>query len=159
MLLYILRHAEAEAVITSDRDRKLTPRGDKQAACIGQFCLEHELIPGVVLTSPVVRARETARNVVTVLKNVELFEVPWMACGMSPEVALHEIKTYLTFESVMIVGHEPDLSHLIAVLLGLDHAQALAVSKASLTALELKKLAPGAGVLKFFIPCRLAEKK
>ena len=47
----------------------------------------------------------------------------------------------------------------IDVLLGLDHAQALAVSKASLTALELKKLAPGAGVLKFFIPCRLAEQK
>ena len=158
MLLYILRHAEAEVVITSDKERKLTPHGKEQATRMGNFCLEHELLPLVVLTSPFDRTKETAEQVVAILKNTQLIEVPWMASGMSPETALHELKAYAAFETLMIVGHEPDLSSFIAMLLGINNPQTLDVSKASLTAIELSNVAAGAGVLEFFIPCELAGK-
>ncbi len=157
MIIYILRHAEAESVAASDGARKLTAKGHEQATRMGKFCREQKIIPQLVLTSPVCRARETALHIVDELKNVELIEVPWIACGMSPEAALVELNSYAAFESVMLVGHEPDLSSLITHLLGLNDSQSIDVSKASLTAIELKKLTPRAGVLQFFIPCELAS--
>ena len=157
MLFYLLRHADAERVAASDASRKLTDKGHEQAVRMGKFCQEHGIIPQLVLTSPVCRARETAQHVVDELQNGELIEAPWMACGMSPESALKELKSYAAFNSVMLVGHEPDLSSLIACLLGLENSQSIDVRKASLTGVELNKLAPGVGVLQFFIPCELAS--
>jgi broad specificity phosphatase PhoE len=55
----------------------------------------------------------------------------------------------------MIVGHEPDLSALIAHFTGLPSPALLHIRKASLTALHLDVLRPGAGRLEFSIPCKL----
>ena len=108
MLLYILRHAEAEAKIITDAERRLTSHGHEQARAMGLFCSERNIFPEVILTSPVVRAKQTAQEFVAVVKKGELMEVPWMACGMMPETALKELRVYNKFESIMIVGHEPD---------------------------------------------------
>ena len=159
MLLYILRHAEAGANIISDYERRLTLHGHEQAKSMGHFCLEHQAVPEIILTSPVVRAKQTAEEVVAVFKKGELIEVPWMACGMDPNIALEELPAYRKFESVMIVGHEPDLSCLMAMLLGLKNATSLDVKKASLTVIEVKRFFFGAGVLKWSIPSELLEIK
>lgn len=159
MLLYILRHAEAEAKITSDRERRLTLYGREQAKNMGYFCLEHQVVPEIILTSPVVRAKQTAGEVVAILKKGELIEAPWMACGMDPDVAFEELSAYKKFKSVMIVGHEPDLSCLMATLLGLKNAASLDVKKASLTAIEIKNFSFGAGILKWSLPSELLEVK
>ena len=63
--------------------------------------------------------------------------------------------SYAKFGSVMLVGHEPDFSSLIATLIGLESSAAINVSKASLTAIDLTRLAPGFGVLRFFLPVKL----
>jgi phosphohistidine phosphatase len=157
MFLYILRHAEAEAKIVSDYERRLTLYGHEQARGMGRFCLEHQLIPEVILTSPVVRAKQTAEEVVAILKKGELLEAPWMACGMNPETALKELQAYKNFKSVMIVGHEPDLSCLIAMLLGLKNATSLDIQKASLTMIEIKEFFFGAGILKWSLPPDLVQ--
>ena len=157
MLLYIFRHAEAEAKSTSDYERRLTSHGHEQAKNMGRFCLQHQLIPKIILTSPVVRAKQTAEEVVAVLKKGELIEVPWMACGMDPNVAFEELPAYRKFKSVMIVGHNPDLTFLIATLLGLKNATSLDVKKASLTVIEVKEFFFGAGVLKWSLPPELVE--
>ena len=157
MLLYILRHAEAEAKIVSDYERRLTTHGHEQAKSIGRFFSEHKIFPEIILTSPVVRAKQTAEEVFAVLKKGELIEVPWMVCGMDPNVAFEELRTYKNFKSVMIVGHEPDLSCLIAMLLGLKNAASLDVKKASLTMVEMKEFSFGAGILKWSLPPELLE--
>lgn len=157
MLLYILRHAEAESKIISDRERRLTMHGYEQAKAMGRFCLEHQIFPEIILTSPIVRAKQTAEECVAILKKGELVEVPWMACGMNPEVALKELGAYKNFQSMMIVGHEPDLSGLIATLLGMSNAASLEISKASLTALECKKCEPGAAILQWLLPVELVH--
>ena len=157
MLLYILRHAEAEASIISDYERRLTLHGHEQAKSVAHFCWEHRIFPEIILTSPVVRAKQTAEEVVAVLKKGELIEAPWMACGMSPEAALKELRAYKKFKSVMIVGHEPDLSCLIAMLLGLKNAFSFEVKKGSLTVIEVKEFFFGAGILKWSLPPELLE--
>ena len=167
MILYILRHATAEPHTATDTERKLTSKGRNEATAVGEFCHNHHILPDLILTSPVVRARETAELVQREISR-EIVEVSWLACGMSTEEALNELRSYAAFESVMMVGHEPDLSELIACLLGMQSSQSFVVSKASLTIIELnptfairdgetrvKALAPGRGVLKGLLPVKM----
>lgn len=151
MLLYFLRHAEAEDG-NVDFDRRLTPKGLEQADKVGAFCRSFGLKPDVLLTSPVIRARQTADAVGKALK-VPVEVADWMACGM----------TFPTFVSgmadqrgeVMLVGHEPDFSEVVACLLGLPNPDALKIRKASLTAVDAAVVGPGAGQLQFSVPARL----
>jgi phosphohistidine phosphatase len=156
MLLYLLRHAEAEVLAASDAARRLTPKGEAQAVKVGRYCGTHGLAPAVVLTSPVTRARQTAGLVAGVLDDAELVEVPWAACGMDPWKAMDELAAYKKFPAVMLVGHQPDLGGLAAALLGLGDVRVLRVRKALLVGIDVSHgLSTGAGVLQFFVPVKL----
>lgn len=156
MLLYLLRHAEAELLAKRDSARQLTPKGEEQAVKVGKFCARHGIKPSVILSSPVVRARQTADRVARSLTGAELIEVPWAACGMDPWLAIKELGAYRAFPAVMLVGHQPDLGALAAVLLGMTEVQNLRVRKALLAGIDTAAgLQTGAGTLQFFLPVRL----
>jgi phosphohistidine phosphatase len=156
MVLYLLRHAEAEVLAASDRARRLTPKGDEQAQRVGKFCRKQGLEPGVILSSPVTRALQTAKLVLKNLSEPELIEVPWAACGMDPQTAMRELNAFNRFPSVMLVGHQPDLGALAATLLGLPHVQSLRVRKALLLGIDVSRgLDRGRGVLQFFLPVKM----
>jgi len=154
MTLYLLRHAEAEVLATSDYARCLTPKGEDQAARTGKFCRKHGIAPEVILASPVTRALQTAKIVQKSLSGSELIEVPWAACGMDPDTAREELRTCARLNAVMLVGHQPDLGHLAATLLGCDNVGSLHVRKSLLCAIELSPDLRH-GVLEFFIPAKL----
>lgn len=153
MLLYLLRHAEAESAASSDFQRRLTLKGRGQAERIGEFCRKSDIAPAVILASPVLRARETAIKVAACLPGAELIEAPWAACGMSPDAAVRELRTFEKFSQVLLVAHEPDLSGLAATLLGISRSCALHVRKGLLMGIETgSAIRAGAGELQFFIP-------
>ena len=154
MLLYLLRHAEAEPHCADDFSRRLTEKGGKQARRVGCFMKEQCMRPDLILTSPVVRARETAGIVSRILGKTDISEVPWAACGMNPERALAEIQAYSRFKSILLVGHEPDFSSLVSTLLDLGKSSSVNISKASLTQIEAQRLVPGAGVLQLLLPVK-----
>jgi len=154
MDLYILRHADANTVAATDDARPLSEKGITQAKKVGRFCKEHNIKPELILTSPVRRAAETAEIVAEILKG-ELMIEQWLACGMQPETALEELRGYERFESVMIVGHQPDFSLLAAHLLGLQDNEQISIRKASLTHFELGAFLFGSARLCFTLPCRL----
>ena len=154
MLLYVLRHADAEPSASSDAARRLTKVGEEQAHRVAAFCERHRLEPGLVLTSPYLRAAGTARAVAE-KTSTELVEVPWLASGMAPTPALEELQAYREQPALMLVGHEPDLSVLIATLIALAGPAHLPVRKASLTCLEIHRLRSGGAQLVFTLPCRL----
>jgi len=154
MTIYFLRHAEAEDAAESDFDRKLTPKGLQQAARVGKFCVSRGLEPAVVLSSPVIRAKQTAGIVADALGCEPVVE-DWLACGMETSTLLARLAPHSASDSVMIVGHEPDFSVAIGELLGTSEPTAVLVNKASLTAVYAPWLEPGAGQLQFSIPCRL----
>jgi len=118
MLLYFLRHAEAEDEVTSDFDRRLTPKGLEQADKVGKFCVRYGLVPDIILSSPVVRAEQTAQAVSKRLDGREIVVERWIACGMTPETCLDSLGAYAKFEHVMLVGHEPDFSQVVFDLVG-----------------------------------------
>lgn len=154
VFLYVLRHADADTPAANDDERELSEKGRQQAEKVARFCEAQGLRPEVVLTSPLVRARETAQPIASRL-GVELVVVPFLASGMAPEAAMQELRGYDRFKSVMIVGHEPDFSMLISHALGIAGGAHFHVRKASLTLLELAAFRGGAGRLEFSIPCKL----
>ncbi|MGH8048037.1 MAG: SixA phosphatase family protein [Chthoniobacterales bacterium] len=155
MLLYFLRHAEAEDEVTSDFDRKLTPKGLEQADKVAKFCVRFGLIPDIILSSPVIRAEQTAQAVSRRLDGRELVIERWIACGMTPETCIESLGAYAKFEHVMIVGHEPDFGETIAALVGMPDSSHLHIRKASLTVVDMPRLRAGAGRLEFSVPVRL----
>jgi len=154
MELFLLRHADANTEASSDDARRLSEKGILQAGRVARFCEAHAIVPALILTSPVRRAHETAQIVNDVLR-CELLNVRWLACGMRPEVGLEELRAYEKFERVMLVGHEPDFSCLIAHLLGLTSSENFHVRKGSLTHLTVGSLTPRGARLEFNIPARL----
>ena len=155
MVVYFLRHAEAEPDAGTDFDRKLTTKGLEQAEKMAKFILRNGLQPELIISSPVVRARQTAKIISQKLGDADLVVEGWLACGMTPESCLDELRAYEQKASVMVVGHEPDFGYAIAHLLGLASADAINVRKASLTAIEIETLQPGRGRLEFFTPVRI----
>jgi phosphohistidine phosphatase SixA len=70
---------------------------------------------------------------------------------MDPQEALAELAS-ARFESLMLVGHQPDLGTLAALVLGLANPEALRVRKSLLIGLEISG---GRGALQFFLPVKL----
>lgn len=156
MTLYLLRHAEAEVLAASDRARRLTPKGEAQAERTGKFCRKHGIAPAVILSSPVTRALQTAKLVAKNIEAAELIEVPWAACGMDPFDTVPKLEGYAKLPSVMLVGHQPDLGALAALLLGCDNVGALHVRKSLLCAIDVSH-GFRHGVLEFFVPAKLMD--
>ena len=154
MLLYLLRHADAETPAPTDDARALSEKGLAQAKKVARFCEAHDMQVSLVLTSPLRRAHETAKPVASALR-AELIVVPWLGSGMHPQAALEELRAYRSQGSVMLVGHEPDFSQFAAHLLGLPTNTAIDIRKASLTLLELDFFRAGAARLYFSLPCKL----
>lgn len=154
MLLYFLRHAEAENIAETDFDRRLTERGRGQAEKVAKFIQKQNLKPSVILASPVTRAKQTA-HIVSDAIGADMVKLEWLACGMEPETCLRELAPYGHHPTVLLVGHEPDFSATIAYLLGMPNSDALHIRKASLTLINVPHLKAGGGQLEFSIPCKL----
>lgn len=155
MRLYLLRHATAEEHgIRPDAERALVDKGWKQTRRAAAFCRAQGAIPSIVLTSPLVRARQTASGFCQGLGLPEPAVVPWLGLGRAAREGPAELLAFLDHESVCIVGHEPDFSMLAAELLG-TASHALRVTKASLLALDFTHPAPGRATLVFFLPNKL----
>jgi phosphohistidine phosphatase len=111
-VIYLLRHGDAEPSDGDDAARKLTPKGERQAQAAGRALATLGVTIEACLTSPKVRAMETARLVCEVLPvepeaAIELrgggFDAPGLAAGRG---------------DVLLVGHEPDFSAEIGRLTG-----------------------------------------
>jgi phosphohistidine phosphatase len=120
--LWLLRHAEAEPHrVRPDSERRLTARGEQQARAAGLAIARMQVSFDAVLFSPRVRARQTA----------ELATESWsgesrrrlgvhepLGGGFDAPQALDAVASAGPDGRVLIVGHEPDLSSVIADLTG-----------------------------------------
>src|SRR5689334_5834670 len=106
MLLYILRHADADTVAPTDDERFLSEKGVMQCQRVARFCDAHNVKPDVTFTSPLRRAHQTAKLVSEVLRS-ELRVVRWLSCGAQASTLLGHLKE-ANLHSAMVVGHEPD---------------------------------------------------
>lgn len=156
MQLLLLRHGKAEDCSPGgDFSRELEEKGHQQARHAARILAAADLLPELVLSSPVVRAKQTAEAFTVAAGIPGPIFVGWLACGMSPETALAELALFPEFERIMIVGHEPDFSRLIERCIGTT-ADCIEVRKGSVACIELKPPTPRA-TLHFLIPHKLAK--
>ena len=110
MDLILWRHADAEEG-TPDLERRLTPKGRKQAAHVAAWLKQR--LPGryALLASPAVRAQQTAEALGERIKTV-----PALAPGASPRQIVEAAGWPEREGTVVVVGHQPDLGRAAAWL-------------------------------------------
>jgi phosphohistidine phosphatase len=156
MELLVIRHGKAEGhSLRGDGERALVSKGHAQAKHLGRLLKHAGRLPMIVLTSPLLRARQTAETLCEEAGLPGPVIQGWLACGMQPDQAWQELAAFREFERVAIVGHEPDLSGLIAFLMGCPHG-AIRMKKGACAVLRL--LPPAiTGTLEALIPPKLAD--
>jgi len=114
MQLYLVRHAEA-AGGEPDELRQLTPAGREQARSLGERLRESGVRPDAILTSPLLRARETA---VLLARELGVEAVP--DDRLAPGATADQITSAVDGrgETVVVVGHQPDCSRIAGALTG-----------------------------------------
>lgn len=150
--LGLLRHAHAGDAAAWDRPDDLRPLSDKgrqQAERLGRVLAAAGFVPDAVLTSPRVRARETAELVAERL-----------GVAVRIEPRLGSFVDLATVEAILdeaggpvrpvLVGHDPDLSDLLVSLTG---SPGLRMRKGAFALLEVERpLTPGAAELRWLVP-------
>jgi phosphohistidine phosphatase len=154
VLVYLLRHADADTVAPSDDERFLSEKGMMQAQRVARFCEAHAIRPDVILTSPLRRAHQTATVFVEKVA-VELRTVLWLSSGAAPENIVKELREFRNLASVMLVGHEPDFSQLAAYLIGAQQPENIRIRKASLTLFSINEFTAGCARLEYSLPVKL----
>jgi len=116
MLLFLVRHAHAEKGDPDDL-RPLSERGREEARAVARQLADHDTPPALVLTSPLLRARQTAEPIAQAA-DAELRVDERLAPGLTPDLLL----TTLDDEPgpVAVVGHQPDFSEIAFELTGSD---------------------------------------
>ncbi|MCU0480130.1 MAG: phosphohistidine phosphatase SixA [Anaerolineae bacterium] len=117
MQLYFLRHGEAEDYSADDYNRALTPTGRNRLQIAAKTIHQLSLKLDHIYTSPRIRAHQTAQIVGTEL-GIEPTVTELLNYGFN-QVALAElINPYADDARLMLVGHEPTLSSVIAHITG-----------------------------------------
>lgn len=111
-MIYLLRHGDAEEGNGDDAPRRLTAKGERQAKAAGEALVALGANLDACLTSPKVRAAETARLACDALDldpeaNEALRGGPFDALDLSAGRG-----------NVLLIGHEPDFSGEVARLTG-----------------------------------------
>lgn len=154
--LYLLRHAHAgdSAKWTgSDSERPLSPKGKRQAERLGTFLAERGFAPDSIVTSPKLRARQTAELVADAIGIAVAVDD---RLGGPLEVDdVNDIVKRAGGTSIVLVGHDPDFSDLCALLTGTEY---LPMKKGALARIDMAlPLAPNGGVLRWLLPPELVS--
>jgi phosphohistidine phosphatase len=161
--LYLMRHGIAadlgEAGVFKDADRPLTLEGRARMKQATGGIRKLDLKFNLILTSPLLRARQTAEAVAEVLDlqhKVKVLEslAPGRAfiegAGRHAEIFL-ELGAY-QFDRALLIGHMPDLSELASFLLTGNRNLNVEFKKGSLCAIEVASLPPrGPGLLRWLM--------
>jgi phosphohistidine phosphatase len=149
MILYLLRHA-----IAAERDpdkypddslRPLTAPGRKKMTKVADALNRIGLQVDLILSSPYLRAQQTAeitRKALN-LKKDRLLLVDMLAPSGDPDQLVAEIMEKYNVEKLMLVGHEPDLSSLISLLLAGELSISIMMRKAGICCLSIEQLSAG----------------
>ncbi|MBM3764432.1 MAG: phosphohistidine phosphatase SixA [Acidobacteria bacterium] len=120
MQLFLLRHGIAEDAQpgTADAERALTAEGSKRLREILKRAKTAGVAPSLIVTSPYVRARQTAELAAELLGYEERL-VPSNALVpmASPAETWAEVRALRGEPSLLLVGHEPHMSGMMAYLL------------------------------------------
>ena len=162
--LYIMRHGLASprvaAGITDDAKRPLTPEGKKKMQEIARGLTHLGVELDWVVSSPLVRAVETAGIVADSLSAKVPFDITdTLSPGGSPEALIAFLAKHPHRKRVLVVGHEPDLGELAARLVGAGRHAHLSFKKGGCCWISFDEFPPKApGELVWWLTPRVIRK-
>jgi phosphohistidine phosphatase len=146
MILYIVRHAIAVPhgyPGIEDNDRALTNEGISKMKQISTGLCRLEYVPEVILSSPLVRARQTAEILLQAFgKGIELKNFSALAPSGARQELYREISSLgkNRIKSLMIVGHQPDLGEIAGEIAFGSSKNYIELKKGGVCAIELESL-------------------
>ncbi len=148
MELYIVRHAIAATVSPEgdDSQRPLTEQGRRKMFRAARGLKALEVSFDLMLTSPYLRATQTARVLAKSLdlgKDKILVTQALAPSGAFPDLVREIGEKAGGAESLALVGHEPYLSRLIALLISGDPDLSITLKKGGVCCLSVEALQPG----------------
>lgn len=120
MKLIIIRHAAAieRSFEIPDQQRYLTPKGRAFMRNTARTMIKKGFEPGIILTSPLVRAVQTAEIMAEALTYVvPVIVTDELSTGFDAGALRRLLKEFQQTDELAIVGHEPDLSAVVSTLL------------------------------------------
>lgn len=150
MRLYFLRHASASDIAPTDAERSLTDAGREEARIAGAALAALGAKPTKILTSPLLRARQTAEHAAAPF-GIRPEPLEELQNEASTPALIRTLSRYADANEIVLVGHMPSLSEHIAALVGAQTAGAVALGKAGVACVELDELRPGAGQLRWLM--------
>ncbi len=139
MNLLIMRHGEALPLGGSFRDdsqRPLSAQGQEQVRRVAEGLKQRQLPITLVISSPLVRARQTATIMAEVLAVSNLSQSPALSPSASPRGLHALLDSNKEAQGMLWVGHHPDVTLWTAFFTGLDPSVCPLFSTASLLALQ-----------------------
>lgn len=159
MELYLLRHgiADEPGFGARDADRELTAEGRKKLRQIFKVALAAEARPTLIVSSPYVRARQTATLAAKQLEYTsEILYSNALVPHASPQEVWEEIRMYKSEARLLLASHEPLMSATAALLLN-SPGLAIDFKKGAMMRIDLDGFsAQPRGVLKWYLTPRLA---
>jgi phosphohistidine phosphatase len=155
MDLYLIRHAEAKALgedgITKDEERTLTGAGEAQARRLADVLRRRNIQFGVLATSPLTRAQQTAESIARhwpePAPQIQVRDE--LAPGEKPKKLARYLRS-LGNGSVALVGHMPDLAQFLGWLIGSRKAQ-IDLGKAGVAFVRCEDIRKGEGELEWLV--------
>jgi len=159
MKCYFLRHGiavEPDSWTGSDADRPLTHEGEQRMEREAKAIAGLSLGLDRIVTSPLLRAKQTARIVAERLDlSSGLVEDARLAAGFNVERLREILIAHADAGSVLLVGHEPSMSVTIGRAIG---GASIELKKAALAGIELAHAGSTAGTLFCLIPPKVLVK-
>lgn len=158
MQIYILRHGTAESrkANVPDAGRKLTSGGRSDVRRVLQLAKASGMKPQCILSSALVRAKQTAALAAKLLGVKDLAETGTLLPNAKPEAVWKELGGLRKVDQVLLAGHEPHMSNLVRFLL--ESPVAVDLKKGALVRIDCENvLGPPRGVLKWMVTPRLVR--
>ena len=159
--LYVIRHglaAERGDNYPDDAKRPLTPQGIERLKRQADGLIELGVDFDLILTSPLVRARQTADVLAAALPSrPTVVNTGALAPGAARGAIVDELAGHAGHRRIALVGHEPEIGELAARLIGAR--KALEFKKGAICRIDVSALPPaGPGELRWFLTPRVLRK-
>lgn len=156
--IYLIRHGVAEArgdAWPDDTKRPLTRDGISRMEKAARGLARLDVVFDVILTSPLVRARQTAEIVAAELDGrPPIVNTDALTPGSDHAAVVAALEKHMRKTRVALVGHEPGLGELAARLIGSRHA--IEFKKGAVCRIDLDEIPPsGPGDLRWMVPSKV----
>ncbi len=151
MKLYFVRHTTPTDSAVSNAKRPLTPQGEEEAHVVGAALASMNVQPTRILSSPLLRACQTAAIIGRELKFAGTTDpIDELANGSPTALLLRVIHPVAAGGEVILVGHMPSLAEHVAELTNAHGSADFAFGKGSVACIELQGSNSSHGKLQWF---------